>query len=265
MFVHRHIRMTPMELAAGRLMRAPDHPNGGDDTNSGTPAETGNNPPGNSTDSSGNADSTGNNAGQDDALSSFWSDPQPEAPASADSTSTDVPEGQTLGQSLLASIDAFAPPPAFTDALAEEIGQGNFEGVNNAIAGAHKAALRQSLTMQAQMLQPVVASVLSRVQDMIDSRLGNRDNQETLLEAFPSAADPKVRPMIQSVFEQSLKHTKGDRTKAVAMTKDMLKVFGKTASQDLGLEIPPSDRDGHGNGPLSSGEQNLIDELLGRS
>jgi hypothetical protein len=47
--------MTPMERAAGRFMRAPDHPTGNE-----PPAQGGNEPPASGNNTGGNGDGTGN-------------------------------------------------------------------------------------------------------------------------------------------------------------------------------------------------------------
>src|SRR3546814_15314619 len=59
------------------------------------------------------------------------------------------------------------------------------------------------------------------------------------LKDFPAAADPTVGPMIQSVFNQALKNTKGDRTKAVAQTKKMISLMARRTGGDLNLNVAP--------------------------
>jgi hypothetical protein len=103
---------------------------------------------------------------------------------------------------------------------------------------------------------------MAMVQEAIQNALGNRDNNQSLIESFPSMRDPAMAPIINGVFQQSLKHSGGDRNKAIAMTRDMLKYMGKTATSDLGIEVPPNSRE---DSFMTDSSRSLVDELLGRS
>lgn len=223
-----------------------------------------NNSTGNTGDSGGTADSSTNNTGQPDPLAGFWADPKPEAmPAGTPAPSpapTQDQQNTEFGQQLGTAITGLKFEPVFTDEIAAQINAGDLAGANAAMAAQAQAAVKHSLVLSARVMERYGASILQQVDERIKASLGNRDNEATLVESFPSAADPKARPLIQDVFNQALKHTGGDRVKAVALAKDMLKYVGRAAADDLGYETPPGSREDM----MSGGPSALVDELLGR-
>lgn len=223
-----------------------------------------NNGGGNNADSGGTGAPDANNSGQTDPSAGFWAEPQPEVPANGTPTPSPAPPNQedahkTFGAELGNAITALRFDPVFTPEIAEQINAGDLAGANAAFATQAQAAVRQSLVLSARVMERYGESILAQVDAKIQASFGNRDNETTLLDSFPSAADPRVRPMIEGVFNQALKHTKGNRAEAVKMARGMLQFMGKTAADDLGVPPPNREDSFQGDGPSS-----LVAELLGR-
>jgi hypothetical protein len=272
------VPMTRNERRLGRYIRdAEGHPSG-PVAGQPNPAPSANNPTGNQTDSSGTGTGDANNNGQRPELAAFWESPAAGATGgtpSGDSASSGTPaagqptnqpggpqqEGQDFGRQLAERITALTFQDLFTPEAAAQIAEGNFTGINGGLQNLGRETVRQSIAMNVQLMQRFGEGMIARVQSMIQDSLGGRDNEQTLLEAFPSARDPAARPLIQSVFDQALKHTGGDRVKAVTLARDMLKIVGSTAAADFGLNTPPAaGEDTYG----GQGESRLVQELLSR-
>lgn len=268
-----HTMMTPVERRMGRFLRAPDGHPGGGAAPAASPAPTENNGAGNAGDSGGTGGGGENNAGQGFDYAGFWNEPSAEGGANRDSSgggnggqsNQQQPGGnggnQSYGERLNAEIGGMRFDEVFTRDVADQIADGNLEGANAGIQALGQQVLRQSVIMNAKLMQTFGNNIMEMMRGEIQAALGNRDNNESLLEAFPSAKDPAIRPMINGVFQQAMKHSGGDRSKAIALTRDMLKFMGNKAAGDFGLETPPGGREDF----LGDGPSALVEELLGRS
>jgi hypothetical protein len=249
--------MTPAERAKGRFMRAPDgHESGGtgvgiDDLGVGNDSSTtGNNGAGNSGDS-GAGDDGKNNSGQGDPTAGFWDKSQEADTGSGDSGE----EGKAIGAELAQMISGAQFAPVFTKELADQIAEGNLDGINQAMAQSHQAAMKQSVGVFAKLLEAVTGRMQADFDSRIQKALGGDKANQALESHFPAAKDPAIRPMIQQVFDQSLANTKGNVAEAVKQTNAMLKAFGTRT----GLTTPPADPSGS-----SDNSKSLVDELLSR-
>jgi hypothetical protein len=135
------------------------------------------------------------------------------------------------------------------------------EGANTRIGDMLKQSVQESVAMSAQIVEVFARQMESRVEQMINDRLGGEKNTEALQQAFPSMSDPAMAPVIQGVFNQAMKHTK-DRAKALDMTRDMLKAMGQRGAKDLGFDKPPANPDDN---IMTGGAKSLVDELMGRT
>ena len=239
------------------LIKGDNHTGANMDSGAGGDNQTGNDS------ESGATGATGaDNAGQTDALAGFWGESDADGTPSGDSTLT--PEQQAtadteFGQSLGTAISAIKFDPVFTPEIAAQINAGDLDGANAVIAAQHQAAIRQSLMLNAKVMQRYGQSLMAQLESKINAKFGNRDSNDTLLASFPSAADPAVRPVIQSVFDRAMQQTKGDRAKAVTLAKDMLKLIGGKAAGDMGITPQRADDDF-----MSGGPDALVKSLLGR-
>lgn len=265
--------MTPTERQMGRFMRAPDeHPAG---AGGGTGTDTSqnsqqNNQGGNSGDSNGAGNQEQNNAGQPDPLAGFWSDPKPKDSAGnesgtgangGDGNQPAGEQGQQIGQQLVKHLEGIQFADVFTKDIADAVAKDDLSSANTAFAGLARESVRQSVILSSKLMQVLGSNLMGQVETLINKRLGSRDDETSLLDAFPSARDPQARPIIQGVFEQALKHSGGDRTKAIAMTRDMLKLVGQKAAGDMGINQAPNGREDSFLGDAPSA---LVEELLGR-
>lgn len=241
--------MTPVERAQGRFMRAPDHPGESSQTEA------------SSTESGNEAD----NSGQDDLSSTFWNEPEADRSnsSSKDSASSDSSSsGQNeFGQQLAAEIQGMQFVAPFNNEIAEQINEGNLDGINDNISAMVRSGVQQAVVSSAKLMQAQANQMMEMVRAEIAGALGNKDSKTMLESEFASYKDPTMQRQIDGIFAQSMKHTNNDRAKAVEMTRDMLKFMGKTAAADMGLDIPAG---GRGNEGPSAGSQSLIDELMGR-
>lgn len=230
---------------------------------SGSEGGAGNNGQGNSGGNQNNA-GTQNNTGPGFDPATFWNDPK-------GSNSTDGTNGQGGGQTPEQVSQEFANRlqgmtfgDIFTPKIAEEVANGNLTGVNAAIAEQLKSAAHQSVVLTAQLMQRNNDSLLAKVGQMIDQKFGGRDDADTLIQNFPSAKDPAVRPMVEAVFAQAMKLSGNNRAEAVKSTRIMLQHMGKAGAADMGINNPPPSAGGVGNAN-DPGVQQLLDDLLGRN
>src|SRR3546814_5097438 len=87
--------------------------------------------------------------------------------------------------------------------------------------------MRQTMTMSATLMRAYGDRLLEQVRGEMQGMFEGRDDQSKLTKDFPAAGDPTDGPMIQSVFNQALKNTKGDRTKAVAQKKTQISLMAR--------------------------------------
>lgn len=232
--------MTPLERAAGRFMRAPDHP-GGDGGNEPPPqgggdSGTGGNNTGGNGGGAGNDDSGGDNTGKPDDLATFWGDNKDGTGGSADSLTPEqeTAQQQALGTELRTAIESFAPPaPVFTKETAEQIAEGNFDGINAIMAKSHQAAIQSSVLLASKLMGAVVQRMQRDFDGRINSGLTNKDNNDFLVKEFPLAQDPAFAPMVQRVWSQALTNSKGNRQQAIRLTRGMLEAFGSKTAPNL--------------------------------
>ena len=257
-----HIVMTPVERQQGRFMRAPDHPG-----ESGA-AAGGDNTGGEGAQNSVSGDSA-NNSGAGFDLTAFWNTeggdgnepPAKSGSAGKDSTPpSNEPAAPSLAQQLGDEFNKLDFGSLFSDQIVADIAENKFESVNKLFGDSMKQAVQASMQMNARVLRAYGEQLMNDVKAEIAATFNTRDDNDTLVRDFPSAADPKIRPAIEKVYSQALKNTKNDRAAAVAQTKEMLKLMSQITSADLGVEIAPR-------GPADSRAPSPTDwmkELAGR-
>lgn len=247
-----------------RLMKDPEgHPAaipgaGGDNAGAGQ---------GNSGGEPGNPGSDSNNDGDAFDPAAFWDSPseEPGAAPAGESAGSSTPSGGadqgSFAQQLTNQLTNMTfGEPIMTAEIAAEINEGNFAGFEQRVQAQMQTAVRQALALNVQVLRPFAEQLMNQMRQEFGSTLNNRDNQDTLIRDFPAAADPRVAPVIQRVFDQALLNTKGNRAKAVAQTKQMISLLTSAAAEDLNLEVAPrSPGDSRPSAPI-----NWLDELTGR-
>lgn len=218
--------MTPAERAVGRFMRAPDHPL--DDADAGgTQTGAEDNRGGNSGESE-TGENTEDNTSQDTELKGFW-DAKPDEGASGESEE-DKQASQELGQKLGGLIQGFQGPEVFNKEIADAIADGDLTKVNEALANRDQAILKHSAVVAAQLVGGLMDRMTKDFEARIQRALGNKDAEITLETHFPLAKDPAMRPMVQRVWDQALVNSKGDKQKAIRLTRGMLEAFGEKTS-----------------------------------
>lgn len=217
---------------------------------------------GNNTDANSNTNTQsnqeGNNTGQEFKPESFWDDPapsEPSVPAKGDSAADDSkgvgsPSDNGLGTAIQEQISKFQAPEVMTKEAIEAIGEnGDYSKFNENMSKAMQGALEQSIGMSVKVVQAVAGELIKMMDTKIQSSLTTKDNYSQLKEAIPSAKDPAVAPMIESIYERALTLTKGDPTKAVTMTKQMLRAMAEGTSKDIDLNVAPVSPDSEGMTP----------------
>ena len=222
---------------------------------------------GNSTpDASGESDS--NNTGDEFDPSAFWTGPAPDPAAapkgeSADGGTPGSDTEQGFAQQLTSQLETMTfGEPIFTQEIAEQINEGNFTGVQDRLNAMGRNIARQALAMQVQVLKPLAAQILAQARGETQGTLNQRDNSDSLVRLFPAAKNPVIAKTIQPIYDQALKNAKGNREKAVAETKEMLRFMAGASSKDLGVEVVPIGQSSrHGASPATD----WLDELNVRS
>lgn len=268
-------RMTHAPLGAAnlRLLRAqarygrPMKQDSGDHSGGGGNGQE-NNQGGNGGGQNGNGESGGNNGGTPFNADAFWNEPEPDGGAANGGTAPNNGNqggGQSGGQQD--DGNAFAQrltgltfgDNVFTPDAVEAMNNSDPSKFNENMTKFGRSAVKESVVMAAQLMQRNNELLQGQFKQMLDERFGQRDAESDLGKSFPSYNEPGMKPVIDGIFAQAMKLTKGNRAGAVDMTKEMLKHTSTRASKDLGINQAPG---GPGDGQIVT---NWEEELLGRS
>lgn len=244
-------------ILRGRRLKDGEEGAGGQSggANSGAGGDNG----GNSGDSSGQAQNGQNNDGAQLDPNQFWH--IPEAKDGENGTQGDGDGGgEDIGQQIVGEIGKFTlGTPIFDDSIAGEIAEGKLDGINARFNQMSQAVLKQSVMMAARIMQQFEKSMDERISGAINSSQTVNRDESLLKEHFPSFGQVAMQPMIRGVFQQSLTHTKGDRAKAIEMTKGMLRSMGQIGRTDFGItEAPRNPDDVYG----ADSSKSLVRDLL---
>lgn len=215
----------------------------------------------------GSNETSPNNTGNKFDPASFWDGPAPggsTAPAgeSAGGSSQESDTGNEFAQQLTARLETMTfGEPVFTAEIAEQINEGNYQGVQDRLNAMGRQIAREALAMQVQVLRPFAEQLMAQMASRTQETFNSRDNVESLVTQFPAAKNPVVAKTIQPIYDQALKNAKGDRTKAVAETKEMLRFMAGVSAKDLGIDVAPLGQSSH-KGPAV---HDWLDDLTGRN
>jgi hypothetical protein len=146
-----------------------------------------------------------------------------------------------------------------TPTMAEEMSQGNFTNFNQNLQNYGQSIARQTIQQVVPILKAVRDQIMNDVGTKVTGEFGSREDSAALIKAIPSAANPKVAPIVKPIFDQAMKVAKGDRTRAIEMTKTMLQMTNSTLVEDTSLGIAP-----RGAGDSTASNVNWLEELTGR-
>lgn len=248
-------------ILAGRRFKNPDEPGG---------AIGGENNQGENSGGDGTPGGDSNNSGSGFDPEGFWGS-QEDGSQNSESAGGDGSQNQGTGsqnggnlQEVLANRlgEMQFGDPVFTAEIAEQINQGDFTGVQERLVEMQRNSVRQSLGMMVSILKPFAEQLTEEMRSELKGTFNNRDNAESLEKLFPAAKNPKVRPMIQGIYDQALKNTKNNREEAVKQTKEMLKFAAGVTADDLDITVAPRGSDDSGRPAPKS--YNWLDDLTGR-
>lgn len=216
--------------------------------------------------------SDSNNTGGRFDPAAFWTGPAPDANAapSGESASGERQESGTQGEGersdfagqLTERLNGLTfGDPIFNADIAGQINEGNFDGVQERFTDMGRQIVRESMALQVQILRPFAEQLIEQMRSEVGQTLTSRDDSESLVTLFPAAKNPVMAKTIEPIYAQALKNSKGDRTKAVAQTKEMLRFMAGESAADLNIDIAPRGQGDRG-GPTPN--FNWLDELTGR-
>lgn len=251
-------------IRRGRRLRDENEPGGGTGSDNNTTPAGGNSEPG------GTPTTESNNTVPGFDPATFWQGskaddgtaPLGESAQPGKGSESGSQEEGTLQEALTTRLESMTfGDPVFTAEVTEQINSGDFKGVQERIDAQLRTGVRQSLGLMVSILKPFAEQITNQMREEMQSTFTTRDDSSTLESMFPAAKNPAVRPMIESIYNQALKNTKGDRESAVKQTKEMLKFAAGVSAGDLGIDIAP-------HGSESSGRPataiNWLDELTQR-
>lgn len=243
----RHSTRLPKIGGQWRKMKGPeDHGiNGGENNGGGAGVNLG---------EGGNVGIPGNNDGKAFDPATFWNEPEPSgvpAPQSGGSAAdSQGGSGPTLGDTLNGRITSFEVRDIFTPAILEEMGDGNFENVHKGFQTAIQSAMTTQMQNTTELLSAFGASLVNKMQTMIQGNMQVSDQKKALYEAIPSAQSPKVGPVVERLYERAIEIAKGDTKAAIEMTKEMLKTVSSETGRDTGLRVAPLSGDSEPGGNI---------------
>lgn len=264
------VAMTPSERRLGRYLRAPEgHEEGGAGGDSGAGGDNTGGNSGNQGGSEGNNGNQGNNTGNAFEPSAFWDSPQDETtpPSNQGGSAGGNQSGgnQQQGNEGNAFRDALNGlnfgQGVFTPEAVEAMNNGDPKNFNENMTGFGREVTRQAVIMAAQLMQKNNEAMNQRFEALVEERFGLQATESDLGKAIPSYAKPGMKPIIDGIMGQALKLTKGKRSEAIEMTKEMLKFQATNLGADFNITTPPS---GAGNDFGTGQTTNWEEELLGR-
>ena len=257
-----------------RLLKGPDGEHGGGDSGQGGGAGGGNTTENNMGGGSGvnggpegNGQGTQNNGGNGFDAGSFWRQPSEGnegSPPNGGSAAPTNPSGgqqpQNEGNAFVERLNGLNFNEVMNTDAANGINQGNAEAFNTNMTNFGRQAVRESVMMSAQLMQRFGQQMEERFQSMLEQKFGQRDSEVSLAESFPSYKQPGMKPIIDGIYAQAMRLSKGDNKAAIEMTKSMLTHSTSLLGKDFNLTTPPG-----GAGDSAVPKTNWEEELLGRS
>lgn len=260
-------------LNRGRMLREGDQAGAGGNPDA-TPGGGGDNtetPSGNSG-GGGTTPGSQNNTGPDIDVSAFWggSGQGGQSASSEESAQGGRPDsssdsgGQSFQEAITSQLNSMTfGDPIFNEEIVRQMNEGNMDGIQGRFEDMGRNIVRQALAMQVGILRPFAEQILEQVRGEFSATLEGRDDSESLVQLFPAAKDPTIRPMIQQVYDQAKKNAKGNREEAVRQTKAMLRHMAGATAEDLNLNISPRGADDSNYMPNPT--INWLDELTSRN
>lgn len=251
-----HIRRTNAERLKGRLMRAPDGHDGGNQGGGGSNT-------GGDQSTSGGSSGNQNNNGQQEDHSSFWtspSDDETKPPSQSGSAGNQSSSGgePSLGDQIRNSISSL-DFGGVNESVIQELGEGKFDSFNAILNQVGRKSVETAVQTQSQILEKFGAALVGHVQSMIDNKLQSRDNESELFKHIPSAKNPAIKPIAEMVYAQALKITGGKTAEAIEKTKTMLREFTQKTAGDVGAVFESrDDSDDSGGRP----PENWLEDLM---
>lgn len=211
------------------------------------------------------------NAGTKFDPMAFWNssdgDKTDSAPSGESTAKDSAPSGQQQQQvpanpaeTLAASIQSLKFAPVMNDAAIAELAEGKTDAFHAQLESFGKEVTQASI----RNMIPIIAQIRDQLREEFKSEMSgtlkSRDNAADLEAAIPSAKNPAVRPIVDSIFNRAMTVTKGDRKAAIDMTKEMLRLQSTTLGEDIGLPA----RTAGDNESLVPSKTNWLEELAGR-
>lgn len=232
--------MTPVERQMGRFMRAPDHPGGEGGGENNNPGDSG----------GGN-----NNDGNVDPLASFWGGETESSPAGG--AAAQGGESQSQAPDFLKALTEMPVGEIFSDSALQKLGEGDFSEVNQNLQSTIRESNKQMFAQTVQLMSLFGERLVAAMEEKFTGTLESRDSSSFLETNFPSAKDPQIRPLVQTVFDQAMKNTKGNKPEAIKQTKEMLALMGKKTAADTGLNLDTTGE----SSPTGGGGGSWLDKL----
>lgn len=220
------------------FMKAPEGEGG--DTGAG-----GGNNGGENSNSGGTGESPQNNSGQEFKPSTFWDDPEPENKGSGNQQQQQQPQNQNggdqnnLGTAIENRVKQFAAPAVMTPETMEAIGNGDYSKFEQGLNGAIQKSMSENLNLVVQLMSKFGEHLESKFGSMINSSFEGRDTKTFLREQIPASKNESIQPIIDSLYDRALVVSKGDKNRAVEMTKRMMRAMAEDSASDLNLHVAP--------------------------
>lgn len=176
-----------------------------------------------------NQQSQENNTGKTDSLPpNFWDDPVEEAPTGQQPVGNPNPaQGSSPQKTPQQQVDDYFAsldwgPEIKAEDLQGDEGLGN---LNKTMQAKNQQAMRNMMGFFGESMKAFEQRMGKMIAEKLEGSFFERDSNAALESRIPDMANPNLRPVLQGVYSQALKHHKGDKSKAVEMTQAFLKEF----------------------------------------
>lgn len=197
-----------------------------------------------------NQPSSDNTSQEPEVMPDFWSDPKPDTSAQQQLQQPQTPPAPGQQKTPQQQVDEYFAnlqwgPEVTADHFRAE--DGKPLPLNEVIRKGQEQTLRNAMGFFAESMQSMQQKFERLITEKLDSTFYERDGNAALESSIPEMNKPHLRPVLQGIYSQAMKHNKGDKAKSVQTVQAFLREFQGEVGGDSDLTTPPGQQRGQRN------------------
>jgi len=164
-----------------------------------------------------NIENNENNTTSNDVDTSFWDGEQ----SQNNENETDVKFRQQVESILSSSGDVSFN--LMNDEVLNALGEKKFDVFNNTFSTQMQQFQKQTTSQTVAVMQAFIPAMVNRIMQAVEGKFNSRDTNGVLKENFSTQYNnPATQPVVQAVYNQALRKSNGDVSKATLLTRQIL-------------------------------------------